>query len=245
MTPILGRLGPYLIYSYTIFIGLGILAALGVAAWQERQRPLPGWFDAALAVLVVGLIGGRLGFVLANWGYFGPRPSLIWQVWQGGHAYHGALLGGAFGLWLWCAYRKRPCAPYADLFAPGLALGSAFGWLACWLHGCAYGRETFLGPLALDAPDEFGIFAVRYAVQLLGLVWSLLVFLLAWRLVGKRPSGQLFWLILALLSLGRVAFSLLRGDPVPLWLGVRADLIIDSTLVLLSLIMLQWSRKKP
>jgi phosphatidylglycerol---prolipoprotein diacylglyceryl transferase len=238
MTPILGRLGPYLIYSYTVFIGLGILAGLGVTAWRARQRPFPNWFDAALAALLLGLIGGRIGFVLVNWGYFAERPSLIWRFGQGGLVYHGALLGGLLGVGLWCVWRKRPFAPLADLFAPGLALAYAFGWLACWLAGCAYGRETALGPFALAAPDEFGVFAVRYATQIMGLVWGTAVFLFVWLTEQRWRPGQLFWLTLALLSLGRAAISLLRGDPVPLLGDIRLDTLLDSAIALFALIML-------
>jgi phosphatidylglycerol---prolipoprotein diacylglyceryl transferase len=242
MTPILGRVGPYLIYSYTVFIGLGILAGLGLTAWRARQRPLPNWFDAALATLALGLIGGRIGFVWVNWGYFAERPSLIWRLGQGGLVYPGALLGGLLGLWLWCVWQKRSFAAYAGLFAPGLALAYAFGWLACWLDGCAYGQETTLGPFALAAPDEFGVFAVRYATQLMGLAWGTAVFALVWLMARRWQPSQLFWLTLALLALGRVAISLLRGDPMPIFWGLRLDTLLDSAIALFAIIMIVYRR---
>ncbi len=240
MTPLLGRIGPILLYSYTIFMGLGILAGLGMTAWRARQDALPGWPDAALAALAAGLIGGRAGYVVMQWGYFGERPSAIWRIWQGGYTYHGALFGALLGLGLWCAWRKSRFAAYADLFAPGLALGQAFGWLACWLHGCAYGLETTLRPFAIAAPDEYGLFAVRYATQLLGLAWALLVFALAWLTAKRWRSGQLFWFTLGLLSLGYAAISFWRGDPIPYLGPLRFDVVINSTLVLISMFMLKF-----
>lgn len=240
MTPILGRIGPYLLYSYTVLLNLGILAGLGVTAWRARRRPLPGWPDAALAALVGGLIGGRAGFVVAQWAYFGERPSAIWRLWQGGYTYHGALLGGLLGLWLWSRWHKRSAPSYADLLVPALALANAFGWLACWYHGCAYGRETTLGPFALAAPDEYGLFAVRYATQWLGLVWALFVFILAWLTAGRWRPGQLFWFTLGLLSAGYAVLGFWRGDPVPLAGPLRLDTIVNSTLVLTSLFMLKF-----
>ncbi|MCB8984222.1 MAG: prolipoprotein diacylglyceryl transferase [Ardenticatenaceae bacterium] len=240
MTPIVGRLGPNLLYSYNILLGLGILAGLGVTAWRARRLPLPGWFDAALAGLAGGLIGGRIGFVLVQWDYFGERPSTIWHIWQGGYTYHGALLGGLLGLWLWCIWQKRSFAAYADLFAPGLALGSAFGWSACWFEGCAYGLETILGPFALAAPDEYGVFAVRYATQWLGMAWSLLTFALAWLTARRWQTGQLFWFTLGLLSAGYAALGFWRGDPAPTVKSLRLDSLINSTLVLISLFMLKF-----
>ncbi|MBK8987705.1 MAG: prolipoprotein diacylglyceryl transferase [Chloroflexi bacterium] len=240
MTPILGRIGPILLYSYTVLIGLGVFAAWGITAWRARQRPLPGWPDAALACLIGGLMGGRLGFVVAQWSYFGERPSAIWRIWQGGYTYHGALLGALLGLWLWRFWQERAFSAYADLFAPGLALGSAFGWLACWLDGCAYGRETSLGLLAAAAPDEYGLFAVRYATQLMGLAWALLVFSLAWLTAERWRSGQLFWFTLGALSLGYAVIGLLRGDPTSYVGPVRVDVALNSTLVLISMFVLKF-----
>ena len=239
MTPILGRFGPNLLYSYTVLLGLGILAGLGVTAWRARRTPLPGWFDAALAGLIGGLLGGRAGFVVMQWAYFAERPSAIWRIWQGGYTYHGALLGGLLGLWLWTRWHQRSFAAYADLLAPGMALGSAFGWSACWFQGCAYGLETTLGPLARAAPDEYGIFAVRYATQWLGTAWALLVFALSWLTAHHWRVGQLFWFTLGLLSAGYAALSFWRGDPLPQIQTVRLDTLINSSLVLISLFMLK------
>ncbi len=241
MVPILGRIGPYLLYSYTVFMGLGVLAGLVLTAWRARSRPLPDWPDAYLAILIAGLVGGRLGYMVGQWDYFGVRPlALWWRFWQGGYAYHGALLGGLVGLGLWCVVVKRPFGPLADLLAPALALGSAFGWLACWYAACAYGRETTLSPFALAAPDEYGIFAVRYATQLAGLAWAALAFGAA-MMLGQRMegNGRLFWFTLASLSLGRALISVWRGDPALTILNWRLDTILDSTYVLISLIMLK------
>ncbi len=242
MTPILGRFGPNLLYSYTIFIGLGIAAGLGVTAVRARRLPLPDWFDAALAGLSGGLIGGRAGFVISQGAYFAERPSAIWQLWQGGYTYHGALFGALLGLALWCIWQKRRFAAYADLFAPGIALGQAFGWLACWFQGCAYGKETTLGFLATAVPDEYGLFAVRYATQLLGLAWALIVFAFALLTASRWRSGQLFWATLALLSLGYAALGLLRGDPVLFFGSMRLDFVLNSTLVLISSAMVYFYR---
>ena len=40
----------------------------------------------------MGLIGGRIGFVWLEWGYFQERPYEIFQFAHGGLTYHGALL---------------------------------------------------------------------------------------------------------------------------------------------------------
>ena len=230
MVPILGRYGPFFLYSYAVVVALGLLAAYGLVAWQARRLSLAGWLDAGLAGLIGAIAGGRLLFVLANWDYFQLHTAEALQVWLGGLSYFGVLLGAILALLLWCRWRKRPFLAYADLYAPAVALLGAFGWLACWLEGCAYGRETSLHPFSAPLPDTFGVVFVRYQTQLLGLVASALIFLVVWRFRRRLFLGQLFWLTLLLMSATRVPTGLFRGDLnsalVPFSIATIADLTV-------------------
>lgn len=242
MYPILGRYGPFFLYSFTVVIGLGILAALGLAyvTWPGRRRGQrwPGWIDGLMLALAAALIGGRIGYVWANWGYFEQHPVKIGLVWRGGLSYHGALLAGLVVFWLWCRRQEgNAFAAYADQLAPGLALGTLFGWAACWFDGCGYGRETYLSLLAADLPDDFGVYGLRYQTQLLAMGLSLLILLLAlwWQRRPATAPGSSFWLTLVALSGGRFLISLLRGDPVPMAGPWRIDTLLDGFLVLAAL----------
>jgi phosphatidylglycerol:prolipoprotein diacylglycerol transferase len=246
MHPILTRYGSFFLYSFTVVLSIGIMAGLGLAARRARRLLTnAGWLDTFLAGLVTSLIGGRIGFVWLEWGYFQERPHQILQIWRGGLTYHGVLLAGLLGGWGWCVWRKRPFLQDADLLAPSIALVSAFGWLACWLDGCGYGRLAPAGSLlAANLPDHLGIYDWRYQTQLLGLGLSLLVFALA--LIGSRrwAQGQTFYMVLLGLSLGRIGISFLRGDTaVPIG-ALRVDTLLDVALALLSLILLQYSHKQ-
>lgn len=242
MHPILGNFGPFLFYSYTVVLGLGLLAGAGLTAWRASGRADEEadvrWLDGLVVALAAALIGGRVGFVAANWDYFQAHPAESWFVTGGGLSYHGGLLVGLAALALWARWRGRSFLRIGGLLAPGGALWSAFGWLACWLEGCAYGRETFIGPLAGDLPDRYGIFAVRYQTQMLGIAFSLLALAVLWRARRQLPPAGLFWLGLALLSGGRFVVALLRGDPAPLVGAIRADVLLDAILTLVGLAML-------
>src|SRR5690606_34835067 len=134
------------------------------------------------------LLAGRVAFVRLNAAYFAENPFEAWQVWLGGLNYHGALLGGLAGLWLWARITRRPFYRYAGLLATGIALLSAFGWAACRFEGCAYGLPAPLGLLTADLPDNLGVFAVRYRTQLFGFLGSLAVFALSlWAFRRARP----------------------------------------------------------
>lgn len=252
MNPIVTRYGAFFLYGYTVWLGLGLAAALALTALLNRRRGLPGWVDGALAAAAGALVGGRLGYILLHRDYFAGQPEQTWQVWRGGLTYYGALLGGLLTFWLWTRLDKRArgaAGRYADLLAPGLALLVVFGWLACWAEGCAFGRVVgYLGPLfplvAGDLPDDYGIFDLRYQTQTIGALLSAGVFAAAlWASVRvlsplSRSPGALFWLTLAALSLKRAVVALMRGDAVPMVGAYRADLLLDLALTGVSLVAL-------
>lgn len=241
MYPILYR-WYFFIYSYTALLALGLAAAIALTARLARRMPAPGWPDGLLAALLTAVVGGRIAFVWWQLDYFALHPQEVWQVWRGGLSYHGALLAGLAALWLWTRAGRRSFGRYAGLLAPGLALGSAFGWLACYAEGCGHGREALPGLLTADLPDAFGVLAMRYQTQLLGFALALLACATAVWLLRRWSPTAVFWYTLAALSLGRLLTGLLRGDPVPLLAGVRLDIWLDATLAISALILLQWTR---
>ena len=244
MYPILARYGSLFVYSYTVVMALGIIISIGLINWSSRHIHGPDWFDALLVVLLVGLVGGRFGFVLWRWDYFQDQPSEAWQIWLGGLSYHAALLAGILALMVWAAVRRRSFYRYAALFAPAFVLVTVFGWAACWLEGCAYGQETVLGLLSADLPDEFGVFTVRYQTQLAGILLTLVAFLFIVWYQKDRPHGYVFWLALAAVSLAQLLSGLLREDQTLTVGRLRLDTLLNALLVLISLLLLQYERLK-
>jgi phosphatidylglycerol:prolipoprotein diacylglycerol transferase len=240
MHPILARYGPFFLYSYTVVMAIGLAAGIALTAKlaQREQGRWPGWIDGLIVALLFGLVGGRAGFVLANRTYFAEEPGQIGLVWQGGLSYHGALLAGLLGLLIWTVWRRRSFAEYAGLMAAALVLVSAFGWLACYLEGCAYGREATFGFLVSDLPDSFGVFGLRYQTHLMGLVLCLALFPVA--IVGRRylRPGLLFGISLVLLSIIRLIVSLFRGDEAPYLGSLRWDTVLDGAIVIITLSLL-------
>jgi phosphatidylglycerol:prolipoprotein diacylglycerol transferase len=232
MVPILGRYGPFFFYSYTAILGAGLLLALALTRAWARERLAPGWWHGVVLALAVALLAGRGGFVASSADYYRLRPGEIGWIWQGGLSYQAALLAAQTTLWVWCRRQQLSFFRLAALLAPGALLWGAAGWVACYLEGCAYGRETALSWLAADLPDSFGVYAVRYQTQLLGAAAFLLLALVVWRLRGVVQPGALFWLSLALASFARALVSLWRGDPAPEIGAWRLDSLVDSLLAL-------------
>ena len=242
MYPILTRLGPFFVYNFTAVFGIGILLGWFITQRQENSKPLANWADAALATLLTGWLGARLSFVFLNWSYFAERPSELFRLWQGGLTAFGGLAGGLIGLGLWCWWHKRPFLAYATLFSPAFLLLIVTGWAACWVEGCAYGATTTLGPLAADLPDQFGVFAVRYQTQLLGIGLNLilLIFMLWWQ--QQAANGRLFPITLLLASLIHLGLTFLRGDTVIRFANWRLDSWLSLLFAIAGLFLLQYGR---
>lgn len=241
MIPILGRYGPYFLTGYFIALGLGALVALAVTAVFARRMRLFSWIDGVLLGAVIALIAGRIVFVFLNTEYFAENPGEAWSVWLGGLNFQAALVAGLLSYLIWLQVSRRPHGAYLDLVAPGLAILFTAGWAGCWMEGCAYGRVTLPGLWSAALPDDFGVLAVRYQTQLAGfLISAVIAIVAAWRLGRGTPSaggsGALFWLTLAALLTAHAFVTLFRSDLSPIWLGLRADVLVDIILLTLCVV---------
>jgi phosphatidylglycerol:prolipoprotein diacylglycerol transferase len=241
MYPILFRLGSTIIYTYTILLDVGLVCGLVVACLEGKRRGIAPEriIDAALWAVVAGIVGGRVGYVLANQEYFAENLGEAFYIWEGGLAFQGAFLAGLLALFLYSTYHKLSFFALADTAAPGLALGQVFGWLGCLMSGCAYGLEShgatsILARLSLDLPDIYGIHAPRFATQPLASALSLVIFVLLWAIrrrwpfdpsTGLRASstqdkpfpGFAFTLYLLLYTSGQFLLEFTRGDEAIYW----------------------------
>ena len=145
------------------------------------------------------------------------------QIYRGGSAWLGALLGGVLGLMLYAALTKQPVVYLADQLLPlGLTVAIA-AWLACWLDGCAYGPESSAW-WALPASDEWGLVNPRLPLAQIGALLCLAIIWLVDRLRSHlRVPGQAALLAMLLLSLEILMISLLRADPAPTWGALRLE----------------------
>ena len=219
MYPTLFTIGKTAIPTYTILLDLGLILGL-VLTYLEGKRQLQNGtlaLDLGLWVVVGGIVGARIAYVAANWTVFGQDPARILRIWEGGLSFHGAVLGGLLVMFVFSLFHEQgPDAvsfwELGDVLTPGLALGIAFGWAACLMGGCAYGMlgEGF-GTMIL--PDIFGVEAPRYATQMAGLVFSLLLFAGFWLLRDRWPfRGASFLMFILLYFAGQFLLDFTRGD---------------------------------
>jgi phosphatidylglycerol---prolipoprotein diacylglyceryl transferase len=136
MIPVLLRLGPLTIYSYGLMMALGFIAGDVVLGRDCRRRGLSPELASALVVwgAIAGVAGSRLYDFFDNWPAYRSDPWSI--VFSGsGFVWYGGLIAGIVSTWLVARYHKVRFLTVADMCAPALVLGQAFGRLGCQLSG--------------------------------------------------------------------------------------------------------------
>jgi phosphatidylglycerol:prolipoprotein diacylglycerol transferase len=250
--PVLFRLGPFTFYTYTVLVDVGIAAGL---AWLYLRAPRVGppapvdkrtrWLDAGLAATLGGFVGARLLYAVVNGGYYFNHLGEIFEVWLGGLAWPGALLGGLAGMWMYGRRKREPLLPILDTLALPVTLLGLLSWGGCLAASCAYGYEVAPGQLpawmVLDAPDLYGLTAPRFPTQVLGLAWSVIALATVWGVKDRAwPLGAQFAYALSLVALGAFLLGFTRGDPMPLVSGYRLDVVGGALVLVLSTAAWAW-----
>ncbi len=223
MYPELFRIGNFPVTTYGLFLALGMMLALFVAARLAKQDGLPKEriYDLGLWTLVGGLVGSKLLMYLVE-------PDV--QLWsldflRSGGVFYGGLLGGFFAVVLLVHRYKLPFWKTADAFAPGVALGQAFGRQGCFSAGCCWGKPTDLpwGVHFSQAGHDYtgvpiytadGLDAHLHPTQLYESFLMFGVFALLYYLHRKKKfDGQILILYGIIYSIIRFSIEFIRDDP--------------------------------
>jgi phosphatidylglycerol---prolipoprotein diacylglyceryl transferase len=136
MIPVLLRLGPLTIYSYGLMMAFGFIAGDLVLGRECRRRGFSPELASAVVVwgAIAGLVGSRIYDVFDNWQAYKDNPLSI-VISGSGFVWYGGLIGGIISTWIVARYHKVPFLTVADMCAPALVLGQAFGRMGCQLSG--------------------------------------------------------------------------------------------------------------
>ena len=99
MFPILFRLGPINIYSYGTMVALAFIVCLFLLKNESRRCGISYQVivDFCFWVLVWGIIGARILYVVLNLDYFRTYPQEIFKLYHGGLVLYGGDEPVAFG----------------------------------------------------------------------------------------------------------------------------------------------------
>lgn len=226
MHPIAFYIGSLEIRWYGILFAAGFLAGFWTACRRALHDNLSGETIADLIpwVLVSALVGARLLYVLEYHEEFagGSFWDMI-NIRRGGLVYHGGMIAAILTSVLYIRWRGLPLWRIADILAPSIALGHAFGRVGCYLNGCCYGLPTDL-PWGVHFPEGHpSCPAAVHPTQLYEAGVNLLLYgALAWHFRrGRRFAGETFALYLVAYGVLRFLLEFLRGDYGPhRWWGL-------------------------
>jgi len=218
--PRLFHLGSFNLPTYGFMAALGLIFGLLLIVKLGREQGLDPdklWNLGIIAILS-GIIGAKLLLFVTD-ADFRQHPFSLATLQAGGVWSGGVVLALIMCIW----YMRRnnlPVLRTCDVFAPGLALGHAFGRVGCFAAGCCYGREahvpwavTFHNPLANEiVGTPLGI--PLHPTQLYEMVLELCnAAFLVWLSRRKKFEGEIIGTYMIVYGIGRYFIEFYRGDP--------------------------------
>ena len=233
----------YLTGFYVLFVGMRWQAARG---WSLLRGD--AIVDYVTWVAIAGVIlGGRLGYCLL----YEPHRTLLhplsfFELWQGGMASHGGILGVILVMIFFARAKKIPFYNLADATAFCVPVTLGLGRCANFLNGELWGRPTsaWWGVIFPDAPLVHGLNVPRYPSQLIealleGLLLQLI--LVAVRFSTRR-EGAVALTFMAGYALLRIAGEQFRqpDEDIGFWFGAVTQGQLLSAAMLLVTAFLAW-----
>jgi len=217
MFPILFKLGPITIYSYGVFVALGVGAGYFVCRGEAKKEGIPEKVFSHIFfwALVFGFLGARMVYVLVEWRRFLSDPLGV-AFSRGGFVFYGGVIAGILTVFALTRKYKINFLKFADIMALGIPLGHALGRMGCFFYGCCYGKPT-TSKLGILFPPESaaGLLGVKVIpTQLISAVFLLLIFyILLFVKKRKKFSGQILLSYVFLYGIFRFIIEFYRGDP--------------------------------
>lgn len=129
---------------YGVIIALGFIAAVfwgGRLAYKWKMN-LDKMLDVLIYSTLFGIIGARLFYVISEWDTYKNNISAIFQIWEGGLAIYGGLIGGLIAAVIVCRVRKINLLNLLDICALSLPLGQAIGRFGNYANQDVLGTNT-------------------------------------------------------------------------------------------------------
>lgn len=226
-------LGFWAIHWYGVLVAVGFMVGLWTAGRRGLRIEIPAESILNLGPWLIGgvILGARTWFVVFYWKlYFAQEPWWeIFMIQHGGLVFYGGLAGATVTVILYARFTGLPLWQIADVLAPSVALGHAFGRMGCLMNGCCYGYPTDL-PWGILFPAAHETHGLRvHPTQLYDAGLALVLYLvLAGKFRHKRFPGQIFAIYLMAYAMLRSLTECFRGDyTVFYWGGLTSGQVVS------------------
>jgi phosphatidylglycerol:prolipoprotein diacylglycerol transferase len=159
--------------------------------------------------------------------------------------WYGGVVGGGVAIWILARQRKIAFLVMADIAAPALAVGLAFGRIGCQLAGDGdYGVPTNL-PWGMSYPDGVVPTTERvHPAPIYEMLACFAIFAYLWRhRLQQPPAGDIFGRYLILSAVVRFLIEFVRRNPA--WLvGLTTAQWMSVGLGIVGVLLLRWVRRQ-
>jgi phosphatidylglycerol:prolipoprotein diacylglycerol transferase len=216
MHPVLLRVGDYAVPSFWAAALAGFVLGLLVIRGELLRRALDVRlaYDITLWAYVGGWAGARVFMIPTAWDQFSEHP-LRFLTGASGWVWYGGVIGGAGAVLTWARRQQVSLLVIADVVAPALAVGLAFGRIGCQLAGDGdYGVPTDL-PWGMSYPDGVVPTTERvHPAPLYEMAASVVLFAWLWQRGRHHPlAGSQIGRYLIATAIVRFAIEFIRCNP--------------------------------
>lgn len=244
MDRVLFSIGPITIYWYSVTMLLAVLTGIYFAIRESKKQGMESFISDLVTYLIVfGIIGARLYYVIFNFDSYKNNLLDIFKIWEGGIAIYGAIIGGLLAIIYLARKREQSIIKTTDIIVPGLLLAQAIGRWGNFFNGEAHGGEVSLEFLeSLHLPEFIidGMYingSYYHPTFLYESLWCIIGFILLIiiRKITKRKTGIMTCSYFIWYGIGRLFIEGLRTDS--LYLGdFRISQIVSIILIILGII---------
>lgn len=248
MDPVIFSIGGIEIRWYSVLIALGVFIAYLLANKQAKKLGFSKdfVFDLCFYVVLFGIIGARLYYVIFNFADYRDDLLKIFAIWNGGLAIHGGLIAGFITILVYCKIKKASPFIVTDLSVPSVIIAQAIGRWGNFFNSEAHGPLTNIENLNnMNFVPDFVINGMKidgeyyHPTFFYESVWCVLGFLILIVVrklfVSKLKTGQLTCLYLVWYSIGRYLIESLRTDSLMLG-NFKVAQLVSISLILVGLI---------
>lgn len=223
MNPEIFHIGNFSIRWYSVLILCGVMIGYFLAVKEGKKHGISKdtIFDLAFWLVIIGILGARIYYVVFNFSYYKNNFWQIFAVWNGGLAIHGGIIAGFITLVIYCKKYGLKIWKMTDIAAPSLILAQAIGRWGNFFNSEAHGPVTTLENLERLHIPEFIIKGMNiggvyyHPTFLYESIWCVVGFclmLLIRKFYKYLKNGQLTCFYFMWYGIGRFFIESLRTD---------------------------------
>ena len=243
-------------YGVIIAFGFTLAALFGGRIAYTWRINLSKMVDVLIYGTFGGIIGARAYYVIFQWDYYSQNPAEIFQIWNGGLAIYGGIIGGLLAAFITCKVEKLNFFNLLDMVGMSLLIGQGIGRWGNYANQEAFGTFTNgnfgmmsskVASYIASHPDKFGLEGVTdvnayieennlfvHPTFFYEFVWCMLGFAVLYIMLKKfrKFSGQLFLSYGIWYGLGRTFIEGLRTDSLYIGsTGIRVSQLLSICIV--------------